>query len=404
MAGSFTIPAMKILVAGLDLRPPPIGGIWACMEGYFGHLARREGVEMVGLGPDLPGASSVDRALGFPILREPFPQGHYLRRVPHAAAAIRRAVRKTKPDAVLVEPWYPIGPGAAFGADGVPFWIVLFGTEVLSVRRWDMRLLLRACLRRAEGVIAISEYTAELARKAGARPERVEVVNPGLELSRFAGADRRVLRDRLSLGERPVVGTLARLVRRKGMDTVIRSLGRVLEAVPEALYLVGGDGPARPELESLARSLGLEQHVRFLGPVDDRDVPHFYAACDVFAMVSRVLEEDGDVEGYGIVYLEANACGVPVVAGRSGGVPEAVKEGETGLLVDPRDVEGLARALTRLLNDPGERERMREPSKRWAAAHSWSRSAAQLHELIEKRLRRLETAPRPASPEGAGRE
>jgi len=148
-----------------------------------------------------------------------------------------------------------------------------------------------------------------------------------------------------------VILTVGRLIERKGHDIVIRAMARLASEFPAARYVVVGDGPRGPYLRDLVASVALQDRVVFVGEVRKEDLPLYYQAADVFAMVSRARERQGDVEGFGLVYLEAGACAKPVVAGRSGGVPDAVVDGVTGLLVSPESVEEVADALARLLRD-----------------------------------------------------
>jgi phosphatidylinositol alpha-1,6-mannosyltransferase len=148
-----------------------------------------------------------------------------------------------------------------------------------------------------------------------------------------------------------VLLTLARLIDRKGQDTVIRALPRVLRDVPDLVYVLAGQGSYREALEALARECGVADHVVFAGFVADADVPDVYAAADLYGMLSREGRDTGDIEGFGITYLEASAAGLPVLAGRSGGTADAVEEGVSGLLVDPESVEAVADAIVSLLRD-----------------------------------------------------
>jgi phosphatidylinositol alpha-1,6-mannosyltransferase len=152
-------------------------------------------------------------------------------------------------------------------------------------------------------------------------------------------------------------------VARKGQDTVIRALPQVAALVPGVRYVIVGDGPMRSHLADLAAATGVASRVDFRGFAADDDLPVLYAAADVFAMVSRHLAAAGDVEGFGIVYLEANAAGRAVVAGRSGGVEDAVIDGETGVMVDPESIDEVAEALIRLLRDDDLRRRLGEQGR-----------------------------------------
>jgi phosphatidylinositol alpha-1,6-mannosyltransferase len=233
----------------------------------------------------------------------------------------------------------------------LPFVIYAHGNEVLAAlrERWAKP---RAALRTADRVLANSRFTAGLLRAAGVAEERIAVIYPGCDVDQFrpgpgdAGLRRRLLGDRWT--DR-IILTVGGLVARKGHDMVIRALPRLSRTIPALSYLIVGDGPYRARLEDLAEGLGVRARVVFAGAIPTEDLPGVYRLCDVFVMASRENLEACDVEGFGLVYLEANACAKPVVGGRSGGVPEAVVDGVTGLLADPADPEDVARALERLL-------------------------------------------------------
>ena len=235
----------------------------------------------------------------------------------------------------------------------VPFIVFAYGNEILETiqQKYERQQL---ALRLANRVLATSRYTAGLAQAAGADPQRIKVVWPGCDTDFFRP---KVARDDLRqklLGARHrdrVILTLGNLVSRKGQDMVIRALPALCRRVPDLVYMIAGDGPYRGELEKLALELGVRDRVVFVGRVPDEDLPDLYALCEVFVMVSRERIEENDVEGFGIVLLEANACGKPVIGGRSGGVPDALADGVTGLLVDPLNPEEITEALARLLTD-----------------------------------------------------
>jgi phosphatidylinositol alpha-1,6-mannosyltransferase len=152
-------------------------------------------------------------------------------------------------------------------------------------------------------------------------------------------------------------------VARKGHDMVIRVLPRVLQKVPNVTFLIAGDGPYRGQLEQVAAAVGVQDRVIFANKISDQDLPDVYALSDVFVMPSRAQLEKCDVEGFGLVFLEANACGKPVIGGRSGGIPDAIVDGETGLLVNPHDLEDIASALIRLLSDHELADRLGEQGR-----------------------------------------
>jgi phosphatidylinositol alpha-1,6-mannosyltransferase len=273
---------------------------------------------------------------------------------------------------------------------GLPYVVYTHGNEVLGIlteeRPGAPESFEGQALRGASRVVAVSRFTAGLVQQAGVDPARIEVVNPGCDLTRFAPkpADAS-LRQRI-LGARHrhrVILTTGNLVARKGHDVVIRALARLQVDVPDVVYLIVGDGPHRGELERLAGLLGVRDRVVFAGRVPDAELPAFYILGDVFVMVSRERREESDVEGFGLVYLEAGACGKAVVGGRSGGIPEAIADGVTGLLVDPSDPDDVARALAGILNEDGLAARLGAAGRaRVEREFTWAHAAHRIEAVL----------------------
>jgi phosphatidylinositol alpha-1,6-mannosyltransferase len=182
----------------------------------------------------------------------------------------------------------------------------------------------------------------------------------------------------------PVVLCVSRLVPRKGQDTLIRAWPAVRAAIPDAQLLLVGQGPYRDELGRMADELGVAGSVTFAGSVPDDALPGYYAASDVFAMPCRTRRAGLDVEGLGIVYLEASAAGLPVIGGDSGGAPDAILDGETGYVVPGRSVTTLAERIIALLADPARARTMGQRGLAWVEQEwDWSRVAGRLHALLE---------------------
>jgi phosphatidylinositol alpha-1,6-mannosyltransferase len=211
---------------------------------------------------------------------------------------------------------------------------------------------------------------------------------PGVDVEKFRpDVDGTAVRDRYGLGERPVVVCVSRLVPRKGQDTLIRAFPDVVRQVPDAMLLIVSGGPYRDKLKALARDSGVGEHIVFTGSVPYDELPTYYAAGDIYAMPCRTRGKVLDVEGLGIVYLEASASGKPVVAGDSGGAPDAVLDGETGYVVGGRDVTTLAKRLVELLDDRALAARMGAAGRAWAEAEwRWDLQAARMTELLERRI------------------
>jgi phosphatidyl-myo-inositol dimannoside synthase len=243
------------------------------------------------------------------------------------------------------------------------------GSEVLYLLQHDAPLGHRQLFRWTTGpacrLVALGAYQGELLAKLGVERERILVSPEGVDVGKFECVDPSTIdaiRNRHGLTGRFVVLTVGRLVERKGQDTVLRALPSVAREVPNVVYLVVGSGPYEERLRSLARELAVEDRVIFCGRVPESELAAYYHVCDAFAMISRELPDD--TEGFGIVFMEAAACGKPALGGRSGGVPDAIVDGKTGLLVEPTAVDQVAAAIVRLAQDPALRESLGEAGRR----------------------------------------
>jgi phosphatidylinositol alpha-1,6-mannosyltransferase len=237
----------------------------------------------------------------------------------------------------------------------------------------------------ADVVTYLGEYTRRrLQRTLGQQAQLVQLT-PGVDVDRFSmRADGSAIRQRYGLTGRPVVVCVSRLVARKGQDALIRALPAIREQVPEAALLIVGRGKYEGHLRELARRSGVSEHVIMTGGVEYEELPAHFAAGDVFAMPCRTRRFGMDVEGLGIVFLEASAVGLPVVAGDSGGAPDAVQDGRTGLVVDGTDVSDLAATLVQVLAEPEYAKSMGRVGRAWVEqAWQWGEIANRLSELLE---------------------
>jgi phosphatidylinositol alpha-1,6-mannosyltransferase len=272
---------------------------------------------------------------------------------------------------------------------GLPFVVYAHGNEVLDLLR-STSSKPRLALQNAARVLANSRFTASLVAQAGVRPERISVVHPGCDTELFQPVPPDPALKRRLLGGRSgdrVILTVGNLAARKGHDMVIRSLPRLLRQCPDVTYLIVTSNPGGGydrQLELLAQSTGVQDRVVFAYDVPTAELPSYYALSDVFVMPSRTHLEACDVEGFGLVYLEANACGKAVLAGRSGGVPDAVLDGVTGFLVDPLDPEAIASGLARLLSDRQLAMRLGQQGRnRVVAEFTWDRVAGRVQNVLE---------------------
>lgn len=226
----------------------------------------------------------------------------------------------------------------------------LHGNEVLRMyraRRDTLDRSIQACL----CVIANSRYTKDYVQKIRQYPN-VVIVSPGIDPQIFADYTGPDFREEKNLGERKIILMLSRLVKRKGHETVIRALGRLLPKHPDITLLVAGKGGYRRAIESMIQSAGLEDNTAFLGAVSEQEKLSLYKACDVYCMPSEVSEEQYEVEGFGITFIEAAAMGRIAIGTRSGGIPDAVEDGRSGFLIEPGDDSRLASILDEVFSDP----------------------------------------------------
>ena len=248
-------------------------------------------------------------------------------------------------------------------------------------------------LLRADLLIAVSRFTRDRLIATGVAPDRIEVVPNGVDVQRFTpGPAGDAVLDAYGLRGRHVLLTLARLDERKGQDMTIRALPRIAAARPDVIYVIAGGGRERAHLEQLAATTGVADRVVFTGPVDDTTRLALYRACDVYVMPNRTLP-DGDTEGFGLVFLEAGACGKPVIGGRAGGVPDAIVDGETGLLVNALAPEPVADACLKLLGDGELCARLGAAGRRHADALAWPRQVARVVELLDELVARRRQVP-----------
>jgi len=327
---------------------------------------------MIVLAPRCEGCEVADAQQPFPTYRVP---STLLLREFWMMLALPWLIWKHRVTRILSTVWLPCGAISWLVTRflRIPYYLSAHGSEILDTQniknplkhqvRKRLRWLKLTTLRGARAIFAVSEYTRQLIISQGVSPNKVFRIPNGVDSSRFRPMeDVDWVRIRHNLGGRKVILTLGRLDDYKGHDTVIRALPQVFKEVPQAVYLIVGRGPERRYLERLAEEAEVANHVIFAGYVPNEEVSSYYNACDLFVMVSR--EDEKDFEGFGLVYLEANACRKPVIGGDSGGVHDAIIHERTGLLVEPQDADAVAQAIIRLLRDPPEAQRLGENGRR----------------------------------------
>lgn len=265
----------------------------------------------------------------------------------------------------------------------VPYLIYAHGEEIgTALTSWQLAFLMRRAYGSAKFIVANSEHTSGLLRAVGVPDSKIVIIHPGVDADLFHPTDDRTDPQKsLGLNGHKVLLSVGRLQRRKGHDTVIKALSIIAREIPDVTYVIVGTGEEEMRLRRLAEEVGVAHAVRFFGRVTDEQLPEYYRACDVFVMPNRE-EVNQDIEGFGIVFLEANACGKPVIAGRSGGTGEAIAEGETGLRVNGDDHREVAEAVLSLLRNPARALEMgRKGRMRALAEFRWDFIAKKIREL-----------------------
>jgi phosphatidyl-myo-inositol dimannoside synthase len=373
----------RVLLVTNDF-PPRRGGIQSYLHDLVTRLTASGEHTLTVYAPQWKGADEFDAVAGYRVVRHP---GTLMLPVPTVDRRMRRLIREHAIDAVWFGAAAPLGllAGSARKAGAQRVLASTHGHEV----GWSMLPGARSVLRRigddSDVVTYVSRYTRGRFASAFGPKAALEHLPPGVDTERFRPdrASREEMRTRFRLGERPTVVCLSRLVPRKGQDMLIRALPEIRQRVDGAALVIAGGGPYLDTLRGLAEQSGVTEHVTFTGGVPSADLPAFHAMADVFAMPCRTRGAGLDVEGLGIVFLEASAAGVPVVAGSSGGAPETVQHNKTGVVVDGRSVTQIAEAVSDLLADPDRAAAMGAAGREWVNRHwCWDDMAGRLSGLI----------------------
>ena len=355
----------------LAVPKPAIGGGEEHNHQIAKHLVEL-GEEVLVIAPQYPGDSEFDRDCGYPVVRVATTGGMAgkgkkwwmpYRRPLYGFSVISRMLQ-FKPDYIIVG---TASRGLSMLASRIvsllariPRFVFVHHDEFTRPTPYS---LLTNSIFRSSNLICVSNYTRSLVLDAGIPSRRTHVVFNGVDyqaISSFQNVRHHISHSQLesTFPDRMIL-TVCRLVRHKGIDRLIESLPRVLSKVPDAGLVVVGEGTERDRLETIAKNLGVDDRVKFLGRLTDAEKFLCFERCDLFAMPSR--ETHGPArEGFGIAFLEANAFGKPAIGGNAGGVPDAVVHNETGLLVDPNSIEDIANAIVRLLQNPCEAHRLGE--------------------------------------------
>lgn len=374
---------MRVLVVTNDL-PPRLGGI----QNYVDQLCRGlagSGDEVTVYASSFAGEDSWDEAAPFRVIRD---RSSVLLPTPRVLRRTIELVEQTKAQVVLFGAAFPLGlMGQRIREKtGCPYVAFTHGLEVSAVRFPGGAYLLRRIGKSASAITFVSNFCDDALRPAFGRGPEYALLAPAVDPDVFhQGVDPTQIRERYGLGDAPVVVCVSRLVERKGQDRLIMAMCAVRKRVAETRLMIVGAGPYEPALRKLASAQGVAQYVVFTGPVSEEELPQHYAVGQVFAMPCRERKGGLEVEAFGIVFIQAQAVGRPVLAGNIGGVPDALEVNKTGLLVDGSDLEQITAALVGFLSEPVATTRMGVAAAEFVrSGFTWPGRTEELRALLER--------------------
>ncbi len=361
----------KILLVTNDLGPQA-GGIESFILGLLGEL---DGSDIVIYTSSEPGDQTFDKELrqkyGVEVIRD---RAKILLPTPRVNRSVARVMKQYKSEYVWFGAAAPLGWMAGHlrrhGAKRIV--AITHGHEVWWSKVWPFTLVMKAMSQKIDAFGYLGDFTKRAMSSAISTQLKMVRIAPGISINHFTpGTKSEELAKELDVFGKKVIVCVGRLVHRKGQDRLIEAMPDVLKKIPDAVLLIVGEGPRREALKKIVAEKELENSVKIVGRLSYEQLPMVIRLGDIFAMPSRSRFFGLEVEGLGIVYLEASACGVPVIAGASGGAPDAVLPGETGLVVDGTDVEAISASIVYLLNDDELRSRMGKHGREWAV-NEWS--------------------------------
>lgn len=335
----------KALLVTIDF-PPKIGGV----ANYYENLCQNLPANKIAvLTEKQKDSKSFDKKQNYKIYREDLFYNYLWPQWLKMIFKMRKIIKKEKIEVIYVGQILPVGEAAFFLS--LPFIIFTHGMDItLPQKNKKKKYLLKKIIAKSYKLVANSNFTREELMKLGAKAQKVTIINPSPDRKLLEVLDKQLisqLRQKYNLNNKRILLSVGRLVKRKGFDEVIQSLPQVLKSIPDLVYVVVGDGPERQNLENIISEINLNKQVLLIGAASQKELSAWYYLCQVFIMTPKQLP-DGDVEGFGTVFLEANMFGKPVIATASGGISDAVSNGLNGLLINNNDI---VKTLLMLLNN-----------------------------------------------------
>lgn len=369
----------KTLFISLEF-PPQIGGV----ANYLANLCQNlDNSKIIVLTNKHPESEKFDQQQKYKIIRKDLFSKIFWPKWLKLYFIAKKITKKEKIEQIIACQTLPVGTIAYLLK--LPYLVATYAMDVTLLNNHPRKIkLAKKIYQKAQNIITISQYTKKELVKLGVSENKIKMIYPcpaiqSLEINKEKSEQ---FKKKYNPEGKKIILSCGRLVERKGQDMVIRAMKTVLEKIPNALYLIGGKGDYEKKLKNLVNSLELNDKIKFIGFVDEGDLPYLYNLCDVFAMPSRQLK-NGDVEGFGMVFLEANLFNKPVVGGNSGGIPDAIIDGETGILVNPTSADDIARAIIKLLQDHALSQRLGQNGKKRALCDfNWQKQTNNFKNLL----------------------
>lgn len=378
----------KVFVA-IDF-PPEKGGIHDYAYGLISQMPAEETTVLTNKINNTEQAKQFDEEAGFEIIRKRifWNSNKVLLLISQLILILQLVVLKwrKKTDEIHFINVFPVGIAGPVMKTcfGTRYFTYVHGLDVMGMQNSKLFPVLMYILRRSDKVIANSQYTRSRLIELGIGEERIVIIPPGLNIGKLksASSEDEDVQNKYGLNGKKVLITVSRLVERKGHDITLRAIRHVTQHIPNLKYVICGEGPYRSELERLVGLYALDDVVVFTGGIPDHELHQLYQCSDLFIMPSRDIKEKGDVEGFGIVFLEANYYRLPVIGGNSGGIPDAVRDHVTGYLVDPLDESEIADRIEQLVVDEELAQKLGENGYDWVTNHClWSHRGQLLRQL-----------------------
>lgn len=378
----------KILVPSFDFKPQ-LGGVAHYAHELLSVLRDEYNCDIQIMARELPGSQTYDQTCGMKVYRFTTPEMAALS-LPQWIWHLRKLKKSFQPDLIFCPLWFPDASAASIAQkwdnDTIPYFIAAHGMEVLDstknlkhrLRKKILSTLKFNTFQNAQSIFPVSHYTKSLLHELlGLEEKTLQVATNGINLSTYKSAP--TSKERFFRKQKRLL-TVTRLNPYKGVDMVLKSLPTLIQKGIDLEYTVIGKGADLPRLQKITQDLGLQNRVSFLGAVSQQEIIDRYNQADLFLLLSRA--ELPDVEGFGLVFLEAAACGLPSLGGRSGGIPDAIDDGKSGWLVEPTDQKDIERQLEYLLSNPQELQKASIYGLEMVKKRTWSHTVQKIAERL----------------------